>query len=199
MLFSTIALIFLGGLTVSSGVTPLPFAHALISSAPSPQMPKSAASVFDWLIGDWEADVYDHNPEGSEWVGKGEWHFTWVLEGRAIQDVWIVPGLPDRGAPTSAAHNRYGTTLRIYDPKIDAWRVFWFNPVTQDRTEVIARKIGNDIVQQGIDDDGSFVRWSFEDVKPNSFAWRGEFSKDGGETWQLGARFVARRVSSDKR
>jgi len=182
---------------VASGDTYASFARVLISSGPSPQMPKSATSVFGWLIGDWEADVYDYESNGSPWVGKGEWHFSWVLEGRAVQDVWIVPKLADRTAATPTDHNRYGSTLRIYDPKIDAWRVFWFNPARQGRAEIVARKVGNDIVQQGVDDDGSFVRWTFTNIRPDSFVWLGESSTDGGKTWQLGARFVARRVGRE--
>ncbi|HZY95016.1 MAG TPA: hypothetical protein VFE98_09220, partial [Candidatus Bathyarchaeia archaeon] len=127
------------------------------------------------------------------------WHFSWVLEGRAIQDVWIVPPLADRTPTTPTEHNRYGSTLRIYDPKIDAWRIYWFNPVRQDRSELIGRKVGDNIVLQGVDDDGSYVRWSFIDIKPDSFVWVGESSMDGGKTWQLGAKFVAHRVRSDER
>jgi hypothetical protein len=143
--------------------------------------------MYDWLIGDWEADVYDYQADGSKKNNTGEWHFSWVLEGRAIQDVWIVPKVSARSAGTPSEDNRYGSTLRIYDPNIDAWRIFWFNPVAQSRSELIGRKVGNDIVHQGIDDDGSLIRWNFEDIKPNSFVWRGESSRDGGKTWQLGS------------
>jgi hypothetical protein len=170
------------------------FADALVSQTHSAQITPSAASAYDWLIGDWEADVYDYE-NGEKRVSKGEWHFSWVLEGRAIQDVWIVPKLGDRNARTPANHNRYGTTIRIFDPKIEAWRVFWFNPVTQDRTELIGRKVGKAIVQQSVNDD-SFTRWIFDDIKPNSFVWRGEFSNDGGKTWQLDAEFHARRIAN---
>src|SRR5260370_14239909 len=93
-----------------SGVPSSPFASALISSGASPQMPKSAVSVYDLLIGDWEADVYDYEPDGSKRVNKGEWHFSWVLEGRGIQDVWIAPEQPERSVETPAKNNRYGTT-----------------------------------------------------------------------------------------
>lgn len=51
------------------------FGRVLISNGPSPQMPKSAVAVFGWLVGDWEADVYDYDPDGSKWIGKGEWLF----------------------------------------------------------------------------------------------------------------------------
>jgi|ERR1700730_14376607 hypothetical protein len=117
------------------------------------------------------------------------------LEGRAIQDLWIVPKREDRNERTPANHNRYGTTIRIFDPKIGAWRVFWFNPVTRDRAELIGRKVGNAIVQQSVNDE-SFSRLIFDDIKPNSFVWRGEISNDGGKTWQLDAEFHARRTAT---
>jgi len=177
-----------------------PFVRLLVSRGPSQQMPKSATtSMYDWLIGDWEADVYDYQADGSKKNNTGEWHFSWVLEGRAIQDVWIVPKVSARSAATPSEDNRYGSTLRIYDPNIDAWRIFWFNPVAQSRSELIGRKVGNDIVHQGIDDDGSLIRWNFEDIKPNSFLWRGESSRDGGKTWQLGSEFVAHRIAEVRR
>ena len=31
-------------------------------------------------------------PAGTKHTERGEIHFGWVLEGRAIQDVWILPG-----------------------------------------------------------------------------------------------------------
>jgi hypothetical protein len=170
------------------------FVEVLVSHRASPDIPASAASVYDWLIGDWEADVYDYE-NGKKITSRGEWHFAWVLEGRAIQDVWIVPKRSDRNGQTPTLHNRYGTTLRIYDPNLNAWRVFWFNPVTQVRAELIGRKIGNVIVQQTVNDD-SFTRWIFDDITPNSFVWRAEFSNDGGKTWQLDAEFHAHRVAN---
>jgi hypothetical protein len=143
------------------------FSDALISTAPSPQIPKTAASVYDWLIGDWRVDVTDYETDGTARVSKGEWHFSWVLEGRAVQDVWIAPTRAERTAQIPMTNNRYGTTLRTYDPKLDAWRVFWLNPVTQSRTELIGRKVGNEIVHQAVDEDGSFMRWVFTDIKPD--------------------------------
>jgi len=172
------------------------FAEVLVSRHATPDIPASAASVYDWLVGDWEADVYDYEG-GKKISSRGEWHFSWVLEGRAIQDVWIVPKRGDRNGQTSALHNRYGSTLRIYDPGLNAWRVFWFNPVTQAKAELVGRKVGNAIIQQSVHDD-SFTRWIFDDITPNSFVWRGESSNDGGKTWQLDAEFHARRITSPR-
>src|SRR5215469_482545 len=180
----TALLILVGvGILSSKGMPVSHFAVVLQSQHKSVNMPSSAAAVYDWLIGDWEVEVHDYE-DGREYVSRGEWHFSWVLEGRAIQDVWIVPTRTERNEQTAPNHNRYGTTRRIYDPKINAWRVFWFNPVTQDRAELIGRRIGDTIVQQSISDE-PFNRWIFEDLKANSFVWRGESSNDGGKSWQL--------------
>src|ERR1700685_4526117 len=67
--------------------------------------------LYGCLIGDWTFDATVNRDDGTRHRGVGEIHFGWVLEGRAIQDVWILPGV------------FYGTTLRVYDPIIDAWHV----------------------------------------------------------------------------
>jgi hypothetical protein len=104
-----------------------------------------------------------------------------VLEGRAIQDVWILPGV------------FYGTTLRVYDPGLDAWHILWSDPLRQFYTRQIGRAHGKDIVQVGENDSGEPVRWSFTEISPDTFCWIGERSRDDGRNWQLQAKFLARR------
>ena len=116
-------------------------------------------------------------------------------KGRAIQDVWIVPPRSARDHADAAAHrNYYGTTLRVYDPRIDAWRVQWTDPVIQAYLTQIGRQQGQDIVQEGQDTAGNLRRWSFSEITPTSFRWRGEVSVDGGTTWHLHIEFFARRA-----
>src|SRR5688572_27767022 len=109
----------------------------------------SNSDMYAQLIGDWDAEVVDHLPGGISRRQSAEMHFAWVLEGRAIQDLWIAPARPDRLRPDSQSPdgNRYGTTLRVYDPKIDAWRLTWWNPVTGVETRLIGRRVGSQIVQ----------------------------------------------------
>ena len=138
--------------------------------------------------------------DGSKRERKGEWHFGWALEGRAIQDVWIVPPRGELRRGDAAAHvNSYGTTLRVYDPGIDAWQIRWTDPVTQTFLSMIGRAQGNDIVQLGSRPDGAAVRWSFSQITPNSFLWRGEISDDQGASWRLQVEFTARRVVQSPR
>ena len=44
------------------------------------------------LAGDWTMDAVVHAEDGARHTGQGAIHFAFVLEGRAIQDVWILPG-----------------------------------------------------------------------------------------------------------
>lgn len=158
------------------------FIDALRANSPAADR-ADKLQLYGWLIGSWTMDAVVHLDDGGTQEGPGEIHFGWVLEGRAIQDVWILPGV------------FHGTTLRIYDPRIDAWHILWSDPLRQYYTRQIGRARGRDIVQDGKTDDGAPVRWRFTEITGNSFRWLGEKSRDGGATWQLQADFHARRVA----
>ena len=106
--------------------------------------------------------------------------------------------MPPRGelrhGDAAANVNSYGTTLRIYDP-IDAWRIQWSDPVTLNFLHMIGRSQGDDIVQLGTRPDGKPLRWSFSEITPTSFRWRGEISDDAGASWRLNVEFLARRTA----
>jgi hypothetical protein len=151
--------------------------------------------IYGWLIGGWEADVYDYSADGTAHKSSGEWHFGRVLEGRAIQDVWIAPPRSHRNSPSlSKRYNRYGTSIRVYDREIGAWRVTWFNPVSGARNDLVGRRQGDDIVQEGTNAEGRKIRWSFKDITPTSFRWIGESLEPAGKTWRLEAEFRARKI-----
>ena len=60
---------------------------------------------------------------------------------------------------------------------------------------MIGRAEGSDIVQRGQDEDGNELRWSFRDITPDTFLWRGELSKDGGTRWRKVVEFTAKRAA----
>jgi hypothetical protein len=161
------------------------FLQALHAERPAPDR-ADKLSLYGWLVGRWEMDGIIRKDDGTTHTGRGEIHFDWVLEGRAIQDVWIFPGV------------FYGSTLRVYDPGLDAWHILWSDPLRQVYRQQIGRARGNDIVQDGKDDTGAPVRWSFTEIAPDSFHWLGEVSPDRGATWRLQAEFFARRVANSK-
>jgi hypothetical protein len=158
------------------------FITALCADGPAKDRAEKL-SLYGWLIGSWRMEATIFATDGTKHHGQGEIHFAWALEGRALQDVWILPGF------------FYGTTLRVYDPSIDAWHILWSDPLKQYYTRQIGRARGRDIVQEGTDTSGTPTRWTFTDVAANSFRWRGERSDDGGKTFRLQAEFLATRVS----
>ena len=174
-----------------------PFLDALGAEGPAADR-AGKMDLYGRFVGSWDLDVRQFADDGRERRRAGEWHFGWALEGRAIQDVWIVPPRGELRRGDAAANvNSYGTTLRVYDPGIDAWQIRWTDPVTQTYLAMVGRKEGSDIVQLGKSPDGNLIRWSFRDITPQSFRWRGEVSVDGGATWRLDVEFLARRAGLD--
>ena len=134
------------------------FNETLRTAGPAADRAEKMA-LYGWLIGDWTMDATVYADDGTAHAAQGTIHFGWVLQGRAIQDVWILPGF------------FHGTTLRIYDPKLDAWHILWSDPLKQYFTRQIGRGQGKDIVQEGRNDSGELTRWSFTDIAPASFRW----------------------------
>jgi hypothetical protein len=178
------------------------FYSLLAASGRSPEIPESA-DVYGWLCGSWDLDVLHYRGVNLAARGlKGEVHAARVLEGRAVQDVWIMPRHEDRGADSDQTSNMYGTTLRSWDASIQAWRIAWTNPAEGHREEQVGgwadatgRPQGNgrDILQEGLRADGTKTRWTFTDITANSFHWRGEALYPGQQTWMLEGEFLARR------
>jgi hypothetical protein len=178
-----------------------PLIDILHSDGPAPDR-ADKLGLYGFLVGSWETTVIAHEENGKTHTNRGEIHAGWVLEGRALQDVWMLPHHPERqrDAPPRqlpVTGNWYGTTLRVYDPGIDAWHIFWHNPATQLYTRQIGRARGPDIVQEGRHESGALMRWSFTRIEPDSFRWLGEISADGGANWRLQVEVLARRRGSE--
>jgi hypothetical protein len=176
----------------SMQTSPSSFIEAL--SADGPAFDRAdKMQLYGQFVGSWEMDVKAPNPNGAPFTGKGEIHFGWALKGRAVQDVWITP---PRGRPTEAAGPVlfYGTTLRVYDPGIDAWHILWSDPVRQYYTSQIGRAQGPDIVQEGSDGSGAKVRWRFTEITDRSFHWIADRAEANGD-WRLVVEFFARRTA----
>jgi len=137
--------------------------------------------LYGQFVGSWEVQ--------SSVAGTGEWHFSWILGGLAIQDV-IFPA----GAPPSER----GTTIRSYDPRADVWHIFYTAPGDSEFVLLTGRPERDRIVQLGhdLDDPSRAQRWSFCDIQPSSFRWLGEMSIDGGESWTLTHEMRAARRST---
>lgn len=112
---------------------------ALHASPPEPAL-KEKLQLFGQFVGSWDLTIKYYSADGTILrTVAGKWHFDWVLEGRAIQDEWITP---PRAVRAGSIEEGYGTTLRFYDPKIDAWRSTWIGPNKGVVLPFIARRNG---------------------------------------------------------
>ena len=169
------------------------FFAQLSSPARAEEIPEKD-DVYGWLCGSWNLAVMHYGGISVADRGlTGEVHAARVLEGRAVQDVWIMPRREHRHVPFDPAMNMYGTTLRSWDASIRAWRIAWTNPVRAHRDEQVGRWNGRDILQEGTRADGTRTRWIFTDISADSFHWRGEALYPDRETWLLEAEFLAVR------
>jgi hypothetical protein len=170
-----------------------PDALAAVLHAPGP-VPERAEELrlFGQFVGSWRLEWSGTDPEGRPARAIGELHFGWVLGGRAVQDVWIVPGpgQPGAGVPPLAFH---GSTIRFYDRALGAWRSTWIEPINGRVRRFIGRHEGEDIALLSDEDDPQ-LRWRFTDIAPTSFRWVAEISHDGGRTWQHDEEMLATRA-----
>lgn len=170
------------------------FARVLHADGPDAER-EAKLALYSWLVGQWEMDVTTLLEDETTHAGHGEIHAGWILQGHAIQDVWMIPRLEDRKPGIEqlpGAGNWYGTTLRIYDPKLDAWRILWNDPATNFFSQQTASARGSDIVQEGPDPRGGSMRWIFAEIEPNSFHWTAEHAPDG-KNWRREVDIHARR------
>jgi hypothetical protein len=172
------------------------FTAALLADGPSPELSERAEDV-GWLVGGWRAQVrdFDADADGRVREGRGEWWFAWVLEGRALQDVWISPPRSERGAPRdpAGANDRYGTTLRRFDHADGQWHMTWINPVSAVENRLSGGRTPRGIELRGVID-GRPVRWCFEDVERDRFTWRGYVQDGPDQPWRLQAEFLLERI-----
>jgi hypothetical protein len=151
---------------------------------------KEKLALLGQFVGDWDiVEARYPQPDGTEVKRKGEVHFGWILGGRAVQDVWMTTDEDTHRAV-------HGTTVRFYDPKIDAWHSVWISPVKGIVQTFIARKVKDEIVLEGRTPDGYPEKWIFSQITPDSFRWRSEETHDEGRTWVLTEEMQIKRQSA---
>ncbi|MBT9774927.1 hypothetical protein GPL15_00190 [Clostridium sp. MCC353] len=149
------------------------FCESLIVEGKHEALPEEY-DYFGKLIGSWNIDYVDTSNSS---VLKGEWHFSRVLEGMAIQDVIVLPGF------------EYGTTLRVYNPGTNAWDVAYCYTGNIMRFE--ARKQDDKIVLTNIEDESR--KWVFVKIEDNHFHWQDVTVMEDGK-WHVKFDLYAERV-----
>ena len=149
------------------------FLETLTSESKNVELPEEF-NYFGELVGSWKIDYIDNSTSHSI---KGEWHFSWVLEGMAIQDIIILPDY------------ERGTTLRVYNPGTQAWDIAYCFTGKIIRLE--AKKENGIIVLTDIENKRR--KWVFAKIEENNFHWQDVTVKEDGE-WHINFDLYAERI-----
>lgn len=165
----------------------LPFAERTLEIA-------DADDIFGWLIGSWDIDAILYNAEGCAEKRTGEVHASWILEGRAIQDLFIFPRRSERTG-IALPDDRYATTVRTYDKKRNVWHVNFINPAADETSaRLIARREGNKILMEGNLSDNTPIRWRYESFSSTSFHYIAEKLGNNNKSWRVYLELFGKRV-----
>ena len=162
------------------------FITALCSNARNERIPEEY-DFFGCLIGEWNIMWNDHLEDTEPRKVKGEWIFSRVLDGTAVQDLFIVPSREER-LINKQPDAEYGTTLRIFNPETMAWDIFY--GCMGEAIRLTARKVGKEIILT--ENTTEKMRYVFSDIVTSSFLWRKERMNENGE-WQTVAKVTAER------
>lgn len=168
------------------------FVKALLCEGKNSLIPDEE-NLYGCFIGEWEFEWHDCLEDGTPRCVKGEWIFRWILEGLAVQDLFICPSRDTRHL-TPQPDAAYGTTVRMYNPNKKAWDILYTEWGCATCLE--ARRDGGKIIQTALNN--TRLRWVFSDITPQSFRWQRMVTSDG-EKWETVAYALATRKQTGRK
>jgi len=168
-------------------------ATALEATGPNPSL-GDQAQVVSRLVGTWDVEYTDFLKDGTTLHRTGEFIAGWIMDGRALQDLWIVN-------PWGKHKDReFYTDVHYFDAKSRTWHATSVDPQIGSVARLTATGVANDrFVLETKEIDSGETRWSWNDIRPDSFIWRDEGSSDGGKTWKLRAEYHMTRHGTGPR
>jgi hypothetical protein len=134
----------------------------------------------------------DISKSGKTIYRTGQLLVGWVMDGRAIEDLWIVN-------PSDSSKDReVYADVRYFDPKSGTWPAVFIDPQIASIATFTGGAAGDDRIVLESQDlvPGQIRRWSFNDIRPDSLVFRDDASSDGGKTWALKSEYHMKRRGS---
>lgn len=156
---------------------------ALQATGPHPSLGANANTLAP-LVGSWAVEYTDFSKDGHAAHRSGRFTAAWILDGRALQDFWVVD-------PSGTSKEReVFTELFYFDPKSATWHVHSLDPYVAAVATFAGPSGGSRIVVESHDlEPKATHRWSFNEIDPGSLIFRDEASSDGGQTWALKSEY----------
>lgn len=147
------------------------------------------------LLGHWKIKDSSKDAQGQWQEGQGaSWHFYPILNGHAVQDDWISPGLDEVEPETG---RQYGTNIRIFNPKENRWEMAWASISGKKVDTFRAQEVDNKIIMTGLYN-GRSSKITFFNIQAKSFDWKLEYQQAENNVWLEVYRISATRVPSKK-
>ena len=151
----------------------------LRASGPHPSLGVPTAAL-GRLVGGWDVEYAFFSKDGKTTRETGRYLAGWVMDGRAVQDVWMV------NASKTRKEQEIYTSVFYPNTKSGAWDASWLDPEHAILANFTGDVAGdNRIVMETHDFGGNIDRWSFNDIGPDSLVFHDDISSDGGKTWWL--------------
>lgn len=137
---------------------------------------------FAFLIGRYRCEATLNLPAGEQRFGA-VWEGRWILNGRAIEDEYMMFGAEGEVLV-------FGLNVRAYDASKRQWNIKWLDALSGRWTDLGPEELG------GVHFDGTSVSYQFKEpmvghaltratyanISERHFTWKGEASEDG-KTW----------------
>lgn len=143
----------------------------------SPDTKPAKSLVLESLAGTWDVRYEFVDKAGRSRVNNGQVRYNWILDGKALQEVWTSDSQSKDPRP-------FGTTINFYDPKRQHWTAVWVYPAQGETFQMTGGEVDGNFVLTGHDLSGALQRWSTSVVTPGSVIGRFDISRDEGKTWK---------------
>lgn len=157
------------------------FMNALVSENKNNMIPKE----YDWfepLIGDWDFDYY-----AADRHVEGEWLFRRVLEGIAIEDLFICPSRATKET-NPQPDGEYGVALRIFNTETKCYDMTY---VCSKYIKLLEVKKENERIVCTVKNKPT-NKWVFSEITNHSFRWQNITVLDN-EEWHINSNVYAKR------
>lgn len=145
--------------------------------------PKPQEHGFDFLHGRW--NVLHRRLKG-RLVGSGEWEeFCGTLD---VKPILHGLGNVDQNVLMAPGGRCLATSLRVFNRSLGQWSVYWIDGRGSGIDKPVVGRFDGTIGQFYNEDELNGrpikVRFTYEDIGPESAAWSQAFSQDDGRTWE---------------
>lgn len=131
---------------------------------------------FGQLVGEWSCVSKDLLADSTTHTSKATWLFRYILDGYAIEDVWMEKVEDKTNNTIKLGRDFQGKNIRIYNPQLGEWQCVWIDNRNNSISSVWRAyyKDGAITMHDGTDN----WRIVFHNIQQDSFDWKYEVKQD---------------------